>query len=183
MCPLSSTRIDRLKNLNWNYPNIGGTCKGESPRGFDRDHVYIFLGEGPAIWEAAKTAIRQWIMFPKGWTSIFPKNALQAPGQDLFMTARILGIWWVNPCRIVYTIDESDVFGFAYGTLPGHVERGEELFSVERMPDGSVFYHIRAFSRPSRWYVRASYPLARIFQRKFQRESQAAMFKFVQKAI
>ena len=34
------------------------------------------------------------------------------------------------PCRVVYVVDEPDRRGFAYGTLTGHPESGEELFTV-----------------------------------------------------
>jgi uncharacterized protein (UPF0548 family) len=51
------------------------------------------------------------------------------------------------PCRIVYCSDEPNRFGFAYGTLLGHPERGEEAFHVVRGPDDSVTAHIVAFSR------------------------------------
>ena len=40
-------------------------------------------------------------------------------------------------------------FGFGYGTLPRHAERGEERFSVEwYREDGCVYYDVFAFSRP-----------------------------------
>jgi len=48
----------------------------------------------------------------------------------------------------VYVIDETVPvrrFGFAYGTLPAHVEQGEERFSVELHADGAVWYDLRAF--------------------------------------
>jgi uncharacterized protein (UPF0548 family) len=67
--------------------------------------------------------------------------------------------------------------GFAYGTLPHHVERGEERFSVEWHPDDTVWYDVRAFSRPRYWPVRLAFPLARWLQRRFVTESKAAMQK------
>ena len=38
------------------------------------------------------------------------------------------------PCRVVYVVDEPHVRGFAYGTLPGHPESGEERFVVRHDP-------------------------------------------------
>jgi hypothetical protein len=35
--------------------------------------------------------------------------------------------------------------GLAYGTLPGHPERGEESFVIELLDDGQVRVHIVAF--------------------------------------
>ena len=43
----------------------------------------------------------------------------------------------VVPCRIVSVFKEVDSFGFAYGTLPGHPERGEESFVLERRDDAT----------------------------------------------
>ena len=93
-----------------------------------------------------------------------------------------LGFWWWNSARIVYTVDETGSarrFGFAYGTLPGHVERGEERFTIEMNSDGDVWYVIRAFSRPRLLAVRIGYPVARLLQRKFVRDSKATMLAAV----
>ena len=56
------------------------------------------------------------------------------------MLARVLGMWTLNAARVVFVIDEPGRFGFAYGTLPRHVESGEERFLVERDAAGEVYY-------------------------------------------
>ena len=76
---------------------------------------------------------------------------------------------------MVYVVDEPDRAGFAYGTLPGHPESGEELFAVELRTDGSVVATIYAFSRPARWYTRLGGPVARLAQRLMTRRYLAAM--------
>jgi uncharacterized protein (UPF0548 family) len=48
----------------------------------------------------------------------------------------------------VYVVDELSCFAYAIGTLPGHVEKGEERFMLEWLPDDSVWYDLFAFSRP-----------------------------------
>jgi hypothetical protein len=53
------------------------------------------------------------------------------------------------PCRVVYVIDEPRRRGFAYGTLPGHPESGEEAFVLEQRDDGTIASNIIAFSRPA----------------------------------
>lgn len=68
------------------------------------------------------------------------------------------------PARVVYVIDEPLRKGFAYGTLPGHPETGEEAFIVEYRDDDSVWLTIRAFSRPSSWIFWLGYPLVRLMQ-------------------
>jgi uncharacterized protein (UPF0548 family) len=58
--------------------------------------------------------------------------------------------------------------GFAYGTLPGHAVRGEEIFSIEWHPTTSeVWYDIRSFSAPGNLLIRLGGPLARSAQRHF----------------
>ena len=51
-----------------------------------------------------------------------------------------------RPCRVVYVVDEPDRRGFAYGTLPGHPESGEELFLVRYDPDTeNVYAEVKPF--------------------------------------
>lgn len=69
-------------------------------------------------------------------------------------------------CRIVTTIDDPDRFGFAYGTLAVHPERGEESFVVERAADGSVKFVITAVSRPHHPLARLGAPIARRLQHR-----------------
>jgi uncharacterized protein (UPF0548 family) len=78
-----------------------------------------------------------------------------------------LGWRWLGitvPCRVVYTVEEANRRGFAYGTLPGHQESGEEAFLIEHTPDDNVWLHIRAFSRPARLLPYVGGALARKIQ-------------------
>jgi uncharacterized protein (UPF0548 family) len=95
------------------------------------------------------------------------------------MISRVGGCWWLNCGRIIYVVDEAapvSRYGFAYGTLPGHVERGEERFLIEwDQATGEVCYDILAFSRPNHPLVKLAYPWARRCQKRFGRESAASM--------
>jgi len=85
-------------------------------------------------------------------------------------------VWRVKaPARVVYIVDEPNRKGFAYGTLKGHPEDGEEAFIVEIQEDGSVWLHITAFSRPASplWWV--VYPVLRITQEFFTRRYERAL--------
>jgi uncharacterized protein (UPF0548 family) len=169
------------RDAPWGYAEVGLSAGDErAPAGYNLDHNRVKLGDGPVVFESACAALRAWRMFPAPWTRISPADAPIQVGQTLAMQAHALGIWWMNACRIVYVIDEHAPvrrFGFAYGTLPAHVEAGEERFSVELHADGSVWYDLRAFSRPRYWPVRLAKPIARRLQRRFVRESQAAMIR------
>lgn len=177
----TSAFLERERSLSFSYVDVGSTQKEIPVSGFDNDINFIELGQGEAVWEAAKEAIRQWKMFPGGWACIWPEHTPIRVGEVVAMQAKVLGLWWLNSCRIVYVINIQDKFGFAYGTLPGHAECGEELFMVERTPDGTVRYVIKAFSRPRIWVARAGYPIARAQQRKFVRCSKDSILQFVQK--
>jgi uncharacterized protein (UPF0548 family) len=171
--------LEKEKTLEYSYKEVGSTQKETLVAGFDNDFNTLELGHGPAVWEAAKEAIRQWKMFPGGWACIWPENTPIQQGEHVAMLAKVMGLWWLNSCRIVYIVDNQDQFGFAYGTLPGHAECGEELFMVEKTADGTVRYVLKAFSRPRLWIARLGYPIARAQQRKFVRYSKASMFNFV----
>jgi uncharacterized protein (UPF0548 family) len=68
------------------------------------------------------------------------------------------------PCRVVYVVAKPGRRGFAYGTLPGHPEEGEESFIVSHEPEGCVVLCIAAFSRPGNALSRIGGPLARWVQ-------------------
>jgi len=69
------------------------------------------------------------------------------------------------PCRVVYVVDEPDRRGFAYGTLPGHAESGEELFLVRYDPaTGNVYADVAAFSRHATWWSRLASPVTSLVQ-------------------
>jgi uncharacterized protein (UPF0548 family) len=97
--------------------------------------------------------------------------------------AHVFGFWSLNTCRIVYVVDDEGPvkrYGFAYGTLPEHVESGEERFMVEwDQENASVWYDILAFSRPNQFLACLAYPLVRRLQKRFARDSAAAMLTAV----
>lgn len=64
----------------------------------------------------------------------------------------------------MYVIDDPRRKGFAYGTLPGHPESGEEAFVVELHEDSSVTFTITAFSRPHRLLAKLGGPVSRAVQ-------------------
>ena len=106
---------------------------------------------------------------------MFP-GAEPAENVAVVIAARLMGLWWINPCRVVYLINSVDRFGFAYGTLKGHAEMGEEQFLVRSdRASGEVIYSILAFSRPRHLLARIGYPISRAIQRRFGRASLQAM--------
>lgn len=168
------------EKLDFTYPAVGATANAP-PAGYVVDHTRIKLGTGAEVFEKAKAALRQWEHFNLGWVQAIPNNTPLEAGSVIGVMASVLGFWWLNACRVVYVVDEVNVrFGFAYGTLPGHAESGEERFQIEwDRTDDSVWYDILAFSRPNYFLTKLGYPLVRRFQKKFARDSAAAMVRAV----
>ncbi|HYJ84489.1 MAG TPA: DUF1990 domain-containing protein [Pyrinomonadaceae bacterium] len=166
------------RNMPFSYSEVGAT-QSVAPPGYTVDHNRIKLGEGETPYRRAVSALQRWEHFDLGWVEIVPDGVPVEVGQIVAMRARTLGLWWLNACRIVYLLGESDEFisrfGFAYGTLPAHVERGEERFTIEWHKDNSVWYDIYAFSRPQHRLVKLGHPYARSLQKRFAKDSLAAM--------
>ena len=177
--------IEQQLNKPFSYPEVGSS-RDVPPPGYALDHYRILLGNGQPVFEAASAALRQWEMFNIGWLQLCWPTTPIAPGSAVAVLGHCFGMWWLNACRIVYVVDESGPirrFGFAYGTLVNHAERGEERFMVEWRADNSVWYEVLAFSKPNRWLVRLGYPLARRLQKRFGADSLAAMAGATQRLV
>jgi uncharacterized protein (UPF0548 family) len=92
---------------------------------------------------------------------------LVTAGTTAVLTISAFGLKVRAPVRVVYLVNEPGRLGFAYGTLPGHPESGEESFVVEHLADDSVWIVIRAFSRPSTWLHRLGMPVLRFLQWRY----------------
>ena len=174
--------IAEQAKLDFSYSAVGASA-ATPPAGFVVDRTRIQLGEGEAVYESACAAFRRWDHIRLGWVDVWsPETPLEA-GEVVAVMGRALGLWWLNCCRIVYVVNETGPirkFGFAYGTLPGHVESGEERFVIEwNQGDNSVWYDILAFSRPSQVLIRLGSPIVRRMQKRFGRDSAAAVFRSV----
>jgi uncharacterized protein (UPF0548 family) len=168
--------------LDLTYAAVGATA-AVPPAGYVVDRTRIQLGEGVGTFAAAQAALGRWQHFRLGWVETWPPDAPLQAGQVVAVSARLLGLWWLNACRIVYVVDEAGPvkrFGFAYGTLPEHAASGAERFTVEwHEADDAVWYDLLACSRPHQLLARWGYPLARRLQKRFARGSAAAMQRAV----
>ena len=180
MICLQKPTPERLRHLleSWSDEPLSYTTPLRD--GFIADEHHERLGSGEETWREACEALDAWRMFP-AWAEV-SRQAIkgQEAGQIVAMMVRICGLWWVNPCRILRRCDSEHTHGFVYGTLPEHAECGEEQFVIERRPDGSVWYVIRAFSHPRHWMAWLGFPLARWWQCRFVRDSQRRMQEALQ---
>jgi uncharacterized protein (UPF0548 family) len=176
--------LEDQRHQPFSYPDTGAT-RSVPPNGYNIDHNRIRLGHGPDVFVRAVQALRHWKMFDLGWVTLVPCDAPITEGSCVAILVSHFGFWSLNASRIVYVDaddDPAERFSFAYGTLPGHVEQGEERFSVEYHPeDNSVWYDLFAFSRPQNLLATLGYPLSRRLQRRFARDSLRAMEDAVKK--
>lgn len=168
------------KNKPFSYPEVGHS-RSELPLHYTIDHHRVCLGRGREVFEQAKAGMRRWEMFNQGWVRLCWPDAPLEVGTTVAVLVQGIGLWSLNACRIVYLLQEEgeiDRFGFAYGTLPDHAERGEERFSLEwRRQDDTVWYDLLAFSRPNQLLSRLAQPYVRRLQKRFAQGSMQAMVR------
>lgn len=167
--------LDDQRSLPFSYQEVGAS-RGEAPAVYGVNHHRGRLGTGPQAFVRAVEALKRWKMYETGWTRLCWPDASISEGTVVGVVGRHLGFRSLNACRIVYVQGDEEPsrkrYGFAVGTLPGHVQRGEERFTVEwHGADDAVYYEVFSFSRPAHPLVRAAQPLARRIQKQFALDS------------
>jgi uncharacterized protein (UPF0548 family) len=156
-----TVRLSDLAALPFTYSELGATA-GPPPKGYHHLHASAVIGHGRDRYEQAADAVMRWGMLRGAGLRVEATTEVAAVGSEV-----IVGIGPVRaPCRVVYVVDEPDRRGFAYGTLPGHAEIGEELFAVRFDPTaGAVIAEVTAFSRHGTWWSRLAGPFTTGMQR------------------
>jgi uncharacterized protein (UPF0548 family) len=163
----AALRLGPMSSADFTYDHVGKTREpGFCPPGFHPLHVRTRLGEGEVVHRQAVEALFTWEMHRAMGVGMDTTADRAAPGVDVTVT--LAGVVKA-PCRVVWTVEEHRRAGWAYGTLAGHPERGEEAFVVDRTGDGTVWLTVSAFSRPASWYARAGGPATRGLQHAYAR--------------
>ena len=133
------------------------------PDGYRHVTVSQEIGEGRERFEVAAEMLMTWEMHRGAGLRVDSAQLDVTEGSAVRVTAGWGPLRAVAPCVVVRTVRESDVVGFAYGTLPGHPECGEEAFviALRDRPDAQpeVRFAIAAFSRPARWWSKLGGPV------------------------
>ncbi|MFH8346599.1 DUF1990 family protein [Streptomyces sp. NPDC018045] len=153
----------------FNYAQEGATRRHPLPTGYGHLHEATHLGHGRAVLEAAGEAVTTFRMHRAAGVRVRASAPEAAPGVLVECALGLGPARVLAPCRVVWSEYDSERIGFAYGTLAGHPQRGEESFVVEMRDDGAVWFTMTAFSRPGRWYTRLAGPLVPLFQRVYAR--------------
>jgi len=157
--------VEELTSAEPTYRDVGGTLAGARPEGFHHDHYETLLGQGVRTFLRSVEGLKTWRAHRLPGMRVFPDTQEIVTGATVIVTLGSPLIAIAVPCRIVTVAYGPTRWGFAYGTLPGHPEQGEEAFIVSMSPDQSVRFEIEAFSRPGEPLVRLSGPIGRAMQK------------------
>jgi uncharacterized protein (UPF0548 family) len=150
-----------ISHMPLTYPEVGATA-GPPPPGYRHLGFVSQVGAGHLRYEEAADAVMHWGMQRGAGLRVEASSDVVEVGAVVVVKMGFLKA----PCRVVYVIDEPGVRGFAYGTLPGHPESGEERFVVRHDPvTAAVYAEVSAFSRPATWWSKAGGPLTSLAQR------------------
>jgi uncharacterized protein (UPF0548 family) len=150
--------------VSFTYPEVGGTA-GELPAGYQHLRASRVVGSGRELFDRCAETVMTWGVQRGAGLLVVPGDRV-AVGSEHKVGLRLGPFRTWAPCRVVYVVDEPSRKGFAYGTLPGHPERGEESFVVSIDDDGLVEFEVTAFSRPATWFARLGGPVTKLVQRR-----------------
>ncbi|MEO3757584.1 DUF1990 domain-containing protein [Mycobacterium sp. B14F4] len=154
-------KLSDLAALPLTYPEVGATA-GELPAGYHYVRKSAVIGRGRARFERAAADGMRWGMLRGAGIRVEATTEVAEVGSEVVVHLGPVAA----PCRVVYVIDDADRRGFAYGTLPGHAESGEELFLVRYDPArDEVLAEVTAFSRHATWWARLASPVTSLIQR------------------
>jgi uncharacterized protein (UPF0548 family) len=161
---LSGEVRDRLAAAELTYHEVGATA-GDLPDGYHLISRSVTIGHGGQVFSAAKEAVGHWQVQRRAGLRVCASSPGVAANATLILGLGIGPLRLRAPCRVVYVAEEPRRAGFAYGTLAGHPESGEEAFIVEHHLTDAVSFTITAFSRPATRLSRMAGPLGVIAQR------------------
>jgi uncharacterized protein (UPF0548 family) len=168
--------LARCRDADLTYGPPGISLTGDAPAGLTTHRWTAQLPHD--AFAAAQAAIRAWAVHRGAGLSVVTDGPL-AVGTNVAMSAPLPAGFVDATCRVVEVVDEADRFGFAYGTLPDHPERGEESFLVVRDGRDSLRFDVCAVSVPTHPLARLAPPIADRIQASAVRRYLTAMQRAV----
>lgn len=154
-------KLSDLAAKSLTYTEVGATATA-MPSGYHHLRKSSVIGHGRNHFDHLAAKGMHWGMLRGAGLRVEATTPVAEVGAEVLVHLGPL----IAPCRVVYVVDEPDRRGFAYGTLPGHPESGEELFLVRYdPPTGDVVAEVAAFSRHATWWSRLGAPITSLMQR------------------
>jgi uncharacterized protein (UPF0548 family) len=116
-----------------------------------------------ASFEGCGQALLDWLLHERAGLRVAADGPARV-GATVVLGLQAGPLWVLAPCRVVAAVQEQDLIGFDYATLPGHPERGVERFAVRRDAD-VLRFEVTAHSGPAFWGSRLLPVIARRVQR------------------
>ena len=153
--------LARLADEPFTYTELGATA-GQLPDGYHHVRQSARIGTGRARFDDAAARVMRWGMLRGAGAQVTASSEVAEVGSVVLVRLGPVRA----PCRVVYVVDDENRRGFAYGTLAGHPESGEELFAVRFDPaDDGVYAEVVAFSQHATWWSKVAGPVTSLIQR------------------
>lgn len=145
------------------YADHGLTRVGHAPGGYRTVRRRERVGTGEGAFRRLADGILDWEMHRGAGLAVPADTPRAAPGVRVVPVMGIGPVRISAPCRVLWTEEPGGTgprrAGFGYGTLRGHPVKGEESFTSVLEADGSVWFEVRAYSRPANLLMRAAAPV------------------------
>ena len=171
---LSAGQVAALEAAPLTYSEVGATrARGTGatgaqpaaslPTGYRHLSRSRQLAHGTS-WAAAVQALLSWQVPDRAGLRVQVSAPVIVQGSVGVLSFGLGRVAVRAPVRVVYLDRLADACVFAYGTLPGHAEIGEEAFALDRTDAGAIVFTITAFSRPGTLLTRVAGPVGSLVQ-------------------
>lgn len=129
------------------YDDVGATLGENLPDGYRHTERSVRVGKGRETFELAADALMSWEIQRGAGLRVLASSEVVEKGAVAVVRLTVGPVRIDGPNRVVAVIEERDRRGFAYGTLEGHPEKGEQVFLVDIAADGAVTFTVRSFTK------------------------------------
>ncbi|MFE3165333.1 DUF1990 family protein [Streptomyces sp. NPDC059224] len=173
--------VEEVRRPAWNIDTYGAALPAEGPG----------LPDPGGTWERACRFVRDYEFSPPRIVRAVYDPEQPLLGRDMLLEARFYGLHFYCGVRVTEVVDrwsgDARVWGWAYETLEGHLERGKVAYEVvKRCDTGEVSFVVSCYSQGSPALgrvVRLGWQLfGRPTQSRFYRECIARLQRFVESA-
>lgn len=158
---LDADTVTRLRAAQPTYDAVGASLDGTVPDGYHRLHR---IGPLDVPFAVAREALFGWQVQLRSGIRVRASSPGVTPDAVGEVSLGVGPFRMTAPVRVVAVIDGPREAAFAYGTLPGHPESGEECFRVSVDDDGLVRFTLDGFSKPGTVVTRTGAPIAAMVQ-------------------
>jgi uncharacterized protein (UPF0548 family) len=169
---LSDHEVTALERAPFTYPDVGATAT-HPPEGYRPFGGRRRLRRRD--FATAADELLTWRVQERAGLAVAASAARVSADGVVRMRLGLGPVGMRIPCRVVYVVEDAGRAGFAYGSLPGHPEAGEEAFVLEQGQDGTLTFSVSGFSRLASRLARAGGPVSRTVQMAMIRRYLAAL--------